>query len=378
MINHAAYWITIAHLQRWTNGRINALIKAIYFDNNSDLEAFFALETEVWKSVYSLEEHYCASLLEAKEQIANNAFLAESLLNQGFELIPLNDPDYSPTLKENLKLAYSPPVLYIKGNKQLLKEDSIAIVGSRNASAQGMQFTDNVAKRGTDNYQVVVSGFAKGIDKAALDSTLKYNGHSIIVLPQGVLTFGSGYKTYYKQIIEGNVLVLSTFHPKAPWKVELAMARNPIIYGLAKHIYVADSFNSGGTWSGVRDGLRKGRIIYVRKPEEGEANANDLLISMGAREVDFYGELLADQSTAENVSPDNASNEDILDRILYLITDKALTAKEICDKLNCGWTSMRMTKLLKKTDTVEQIKIGRANKYKVKNANDAQQTIDLD
>ena len=92
------------------------------------------------------------------------------------------------------------------------------------------------------------------------------------------MTFSSGFKNYYKQIVDGDVLVLSTFFPKVPWKAELAMARNPIIYGLANEIYVAESAEKGGTWSGVVDGLRKGRKIFVRKPEPSEKNANNLLI----------------------------------------------------------------------------------------------------
>ena len=45
----------------------------------------------------------------------------------------------------------------------------------------------------------------------------------------------------------------------------------------------------GGTWSGVVDGLRKGRKIFVRKPERNEKNANNLLIQKGAIPVDFNG-----------------------------------------------------------------------------------------
>jgi predicted Rossmann fold nucleotide-binding protein DprA/Smf involved in DNA uptake len=84
-------------------------------------------------------------------------------------------------------------------------------------------------------------------------------------------------------------LVLSTFHPKAVWSAGLAMARNPIIYGLADEIFVAESSEKGGTWSGVMDGLRKGRKIYVRKPEPNEKNANILLIQKGAIGVDYNG-----------------------------------------------------------------------------------------
>ena len=93
--------------------------------------------------------------------------------------------------------------------------------------------------------------------------------------------------------MDGDVLVLSTFFPKTPWRTDLAMARNPIIYGLANEIYVAESSGKGGTWSGVADGLRKKRIIYVRQPEISEQNANLLLIQKGAIPVDFNGNTIS-------------------------------------------------------------------------------------
>jgi len=91
-----------------------------------------------------------------------------------------------------------------------------------------------------------VSGFAKGVDRQALDSAVSAGGKSIIVLPQGIMTFGSGFKQYFKHIAQGRVLVMSTFAPNAPWSVEFAMARNAVIYGMASKIYVAQSDDKGG------------------------------------------------------------------------------------------------------------------------------------
>src|SRR5690606_23985158 len=130
-------------------------------------------------------------------------------------IIPITSPEYSKTLKTNLKATYSPPVLYIKGNKKIMQEQSIAIVGSRAASEISLNFTDNIAKKASKDYEVVMSGFAKGVDKQALDSAIKYKGQSIIVLPQGIMTFTSGFKNYYKQIIYGDVLFISTFNTKS-------------------------------------------------------------------------------------------------------------------------------------------------------------------
>jgi predicted Rossmann fold nucleotide-binding protein DprA/Smf involved in DNA uptake len=373
-MQQAAYWITISHLKRWTNAQINELIQQIYNVNGSDLYEFFSLDLEAWKNLYSIDEKRLPSLLEAKDQIANNAFLAEDLYNQGFELIPINSNEYSPTMKNNLKQAYSPPLLYIKGNKQLLLEDSIAIVGSRNASNKGLEFTENIVKKASEDYKVIVSGFAKGIDKAALDNAIKYHGHSIIVLPQGVMTFGSGYKTYYKHIIEGDVLVLSTFHPKAPWKVELAMARNPIIYGLAKEIFVADSSNSGGTWSGVKDGLRKGRTIYVRRTSDNENSANNLLINLGGIAVDENGNPESQRTPEEKVTSTTNKLDDLTGRIISLLTNATLTAKEVCDKLEIEMSPKSMAAILCRIDELEKVKIGRSFKYRIRQ----QEIFDID
>jgi predicted Rossmann fold nucleotide-binding protein DprA/Smf involved in DNA uptake len=292
MINDAAYWITLSHLPGWRNERINNLIIKFFHEQKISLEEFFQLPKGDWKNFFLMNDKEIEDLTSAKSEIANNSFLAESLFNQGYEVIPIISPEYSKTLKENLKTQYSPAVIYIKGNKQILSEKSIAIVGSRSASDISLEFTDNIARLASLDYKVVVSGFAKGIDKQALDSAIKYKGQSIIVLPQGILTFGTGFKTYYRQIVDGDVIVLSTFFPKAPWSTGLAMARNPIIYGLANEIYVAESSDSGGTWSGVKDGLRKNRIIYVRKPDANENNANQLLIDLGAKAVDFAGNII--------------------------------------------------------------------------------------
>ena len=92
---------------------------------------------------------------------------------------------YPKVLKENLKKD-APIVIYTKGNADLLNKNSIAIVGSRNCSKKSLDFADIIAKNAVVQKSVIVSGFAKGIDKQALDSALKYKGQSIIVLPQGI------------------------------------------------------------------------------------------------------------------------------------------------------------------------------------------------
>lgn len=288
----AVYWMALAHLPKWGAKLINSVIVTFHHTLKISIEEFFSLPETEWAQKFQLSTKHIQDLQTAKSELASLTFLAEDYLNQGYELLPITSPEYPKTLKENLKATLSPPLLYIKGNKQILQEDSIAIVGSRNAGTISLEFTDSIARMASEKFKVVVSGFAKGVDKQALDSAIKYTGQSIIVLPQGIMTFGSGFKQYYSQITAGNVLVLSTFFPRTPWRTELAMARNTTIYGLAKEIYVAESSEKGGTWSGALDGLRRGRNVYVRYPLPEEMNANKLLIEKGCTPVDEKGAII--------------------------------------------------------------------------------------
>lgn len=285
-----AYWMALAHTEKMRTARKNDIIVRC-FEKEISISDFFYKELSSWKDEFDVSEEESIWLENAKSELPNYAFLAEDLLEQGYELIPITSPDYPKTMKENLKKTYAPPLVYIKGNKRLLQENSVAIVGSRQAGEISLSFTDTIAKQATEANKIVVSGYAKGVDKQALDSAIKYGGRSIIVLPQGITTFSSGFKSLYKEIISGRILILSTFHPKAPWSAGLAMARNPIIYGMASEIYVAESDSKGGTWSGVIDGLRKMRQIYVRLPLPSEKNANELLIEKGATPITADGKI---------------------------------------------------------------------------------------
>jgi DNA processing protein len=378
--NEIPYWISLAHLPRWGAAKINSTVIKFFHEHKISIQDFFELEKEVWRDGFGLTDQDVADLDKAKAQVAGNAFLAETLLNEGYEIIPLISPDYSTTLKSNLKASHSPVILYIKGNKQLLKDESVAIVGSREASGIALQFTDNIARLVVQNHKVVVSGFAKGVDRQALDSAIAANGKSIIVLPQGILTFSSGFREYYKQIVNGKVLVLSTFSPKATWQRELAMARNPIIYGLANEIYVAESSEKGGTWAGVIDGLRRKRSIFVRQAESSEHNANNLLIRNGAVPVDFEGkqlEKIIDELMVKEDEETYQPVESLEKKILSVFNGKPLTAKEILIRLELDLTSQKLHNMLKGLAQVEIIKTKRPYKFQLRDKFDHSQQKSL-
>ena len=374
--NDLTYWIAVAHLKGWNVERINRMAVAVLHENEMKWADFFELESAGWSELFAFTEKELVDLESAKKVLPHASFTAEKLQNAGIDIIPVDRSDYPVVLKENLKLK-SPPVLYIKGRKSLLDEEAVAIVGSRNAGSAALEFTDFIAKKSVKEEKVVVSGFAKGVDKQALDSTLKAYGKSIIVLPQGILTFQTGFRQYYEHIVNGNVLVLSTFQPGAGWDVGLAMARNAYIYGLAKEIFVAESDDKGGTWNGALGGLKMKRKVYVRMPEPKEKNANLKLIELGAVGVDKEGnvvekvqkkvkqEYLFDQLAETAVGEAKAEyNKELTpeEKILDLLTKGSYTAKEIITMLKLDWSSAKVAAFLKKNPDV-RIEKSKVSKY---------------
>lgn len=358
------YWVTLALITKmWTKRKNEIYVNC--FKHNPQISIIELFEdSSTWEEV-GLNEIEKVQFEESRMQLANNSFLVDELMAQGYDILPITHEDYPKLLKENLKFN-APTVIYTKGNKSLLQEPSIAIVGSRSADVMSLSFTDNIAKSATRNNKVVVSGFAKGVDRQALDSAVGTNGKSIIVLPQGIMTFGSGFKQYFKHIVQGRVLVMSSFAPKAPWSVEFAMARNPIIYGMASEIFVAQSEEKGGTWSGVIDGLRKKRSIYVRYPEKNEKNANLLLIQNGASAVDILGNILS--LSPEELKTQEQLNKEKLDAELIKILNSVemISAKEIITRLRLDWKDDKMKRYLDNKEQVEKIKIKNRIYYRLK------------
>lgn len=359
------YWVTLALMPKiWTKRKNEIYVSCFNHNPKISIVDLFE-ETSYWDEL-GLDNEEVELFMKAHDQLANNSFLVEDLLSQGYDILPIHSDEYPKILKTNLG-TNSPTVIFTKGNKKLLQEPSLAIVGSRKADNTSLTFTENIARAASSANKVVVSGFAKGVDKQALDSTLEAGGKSIIILPQGIMTFASGFKQYFRDIADGRVLVMSTFAPNAPWCVELAMARNHIIYGMASEIYVAQSDEKGGTWSGAIEGLRKRRPIFVRWPEKGEQNANVQLVQKGASAVDIWGHKL-DIPEEELKTDEQKEHENLSSKIIsILLTVESSSSQEITSKLNINWSDARMKKFLDSIPQITKNKIKNRIRYSLRN-----------
>lgn len=382
--NIHAYWMAFAHAKGFTNRRKMDFLINVIHDRISLKEAMEAIKSGE-KLGFDFTEKEWEGINDASFEIANYSFLAEDLLDKGISIVNVMDKEIYPQgLKKNLGKE-SPIILYAKGNYDLLKRKLVAIVGARKSAMTSLMFTKNIAKKLVSEKSVIVSGFAKGVDKCALDSALLYKGQSIIVLPQGIDTYTN--KTYYPNIVNGDVLVLSTYHPKAGWSIGLAMDRNKTIYGLSSDIYAAESNSSGGTWEGVLNGLKRGRRVFVRLPESDEKNANLLLIKKGAVAVSENGypvscndlDIVCENEAFYSVDSENISEAKIVEKALNMLKEmngKGLTISVLASELSLDSNrKKKLNDILKSCNELMREKKGRAYYYYLKNMIETQKSL---
>jgi DNA processing protein len=198
------------------------------------------------------------------------------------DIIFKEDQHYPPGLSE----IYDPPdFIYIKGNKDILKIDKIAVVGSRRGSSYGWHCLNKILPDLCEAGLTIVSGMAYGIDSMAHKITLKENGNTIGVNAGGLLhLYPSGNKALIHQIIEKGC-VISEFALDTVPRPFYFPIRNRIIAGISKAILVAEAAFKSGSLITARLGLEQNRDIFAfpGRIDSPISQGTNYLIQQGAK-----------------------------------------------------------------------------------------------
>src|SRR5205085_5447256 len=180
-----------------------------------------------------------------------------------------------------------PPLLYGVGDQAGLQDGGLAIVGSRDAGEEDLQFARDVAAACSGQKLTVISGAAKGIDSEAMMASLDRGGKAIGVLAEG-LGRASIASQYHEALVEGRLTLVSSFEPESRWFAFKAMDRNKLIYALGDAALVVCSLDDkGGTWSGASEALKQDRVPIWVKTTGTVPPGNRKLLRAGARPFSF-------------------------------------------------------------------------------------------
>ena len=160
------------------------------------------------------------------------------------------DDAYPSRLKRRLG-AGAPAVLYGCGDRSFLDSGGLAVVGPRAASEDLLAYARGIGELAAEAGRTVVSGAAKGIDRAAMGGALAAGGQAIGVLASG-LARAATQRDNRMSLLDGRLVLVSAYDPAARFFAGHAMERNHTVYGLADASLVVDALvDEGGTRAGA-------------------------------------------------------------------------------------------------------------------------------
>lgn len=209
----------------------------------------------------------------------------------GHHLLRLGEPAYPALLAT---LADAPPLLFVRGDPEVLTQPALAIVGSRNPTTGGRRlasrFAADLARRGL----VVVSGLAVGIDAAAHRGALEADGLSVAVCGTGLDTiYPRTHAALAEQLIAEGALV-SEWPPGTPALPAHFPRRNRIISALSLGTLVVEAALRSGSLITARLAAEQGREVFAipGSIDNPLARGCHTLIRQGAKLVESVADIL--------------------------------------------------------------------------------------
>ena len=208
-------------------------------------------------------------------------------------LMTLADDDYPAQLLES---PAPPPLLFIKGNRQLLNRTAIGVVGSRHATTSGIDNARAFSKALSDAGITVISGLAAGIDTSAHEGALTGPGSTIAVVGTGLDRVYPARNRELAHRIAASGAIVSEYPLGSEPLPGHFPQRNRIIAGLAKGCLVVEATLGSGSLITAKEALEAGRDVFaipgsIHAPQSKGCHQ---LIKSGAKLVDDVADILSE------------------------------------------------------------------------------------
>jgi DNA processing protein len=215
--------------------------------------------------------------------------------------LTLADDDYPELLRH---LPDPPLALFYRGNVALLKKPAVAMVGSRRASAYGLNAARHLAAQLAMAGVAVISGLARGIDGAAHSAALDAGGDTIAVLGTGIdVVYPRSHRKLFQRIEERGLIVTELAPGTPPLPANFPI-RNRIISGLAMATVIVEATGRSGSLITARTAAEQGRNVCAVPGTifAPGAEGTNRLIQYGAKLVHDVNDILEEVPGAPRAS----------------------------------------------------------------------------
>ena len=197
------------------------------------------LDADELAAALGLEHAAAQRIVELLSRGGQLALELERLASRGIWLLTRADDEYPALLKKRLRKT-APPLLFGAGRAELLTQRAVAVIGSRDADQDSLDFATTAGRRLAAAGLSVVSGAAQGIDSAAMLGAVDAEGAAVGVVAEA-LERAVRRQDLRPHLADGTVVLVSAYHPGARFTVGQAMGRNRLIYCLAEAAIVVTS-----------------------------------------------------------------------------------------------------------------------------------------
>ncbi len=260
--------LTLCALQHETLGRIDWKLLARTAQGSEALDRWFAGEVTEHSAKADKARQIMAwalasstALKDAREFTLRQLDIAE---RAGAHLVTVVDEDYP----ANLRLVPdAPPFLFYKGSLSLTDARSIAVVGTRNASADGLSRARRMAAGLSREGIVVVSGLAKGIDTAAHTATVGLDNRTVAVTGTGIASpvYPKENAALADRIVATGGAVVSQFWPTDPPDKWRFPARNVTMSGFTQGTVVIEASSTSGAKMQAQAARAHAKTVFLLK-----------------------------------------------------------------------------------------------------------------
>lgn len=200
-----------------------------------------------------------------KQENRKNIEIEKNYMNKhGIKIISCIESAYPTNLKN---IVNKPAVLYVQGNIDIMKNNCIAVIGSRSPSDYGKRVAKSISKDLSDLGITVVSGLAKGIDSYAHIGTLEGNSKKTIAVLGNGLKLENLYPKenlkLYEKILENEGVIVSEYCLNEKAEKYHFPERNRIISGISEKVLVVEAALNSGTFITVDFALEQGKDVYA-------------------------------------------------------------------------------------------------------------------
>jgi DNA processing protein len=211
---------------------------------------------------------------------------------RGIRLTTVLDEGYPANLRQ---VDDRPPLLFIAGDLERADNRSIAIIGARRASAEGLRLAARFAGELVCNEFTVISGLAAGIDRAAHEAALAHGGRTVAVIGTGLLH--RGYPPENAELqrqIAARCAVVSQFWPDSPPTQKTFPMRNAVMSGLSRGSVVIEASERSGARVQARLALAHRRPVFLLARLLGQEWARELARREGVHVVTRAQDVIAE------------------------------------------------------------------------------------